>query len=237
MKQTSKNAQSALKKFANKKKAVFHTRFFKTGKGQYGEGDVFIGVTVPQIRSVQKVFKDLPQKEVLPLLYSKIHEERLLGALILAERAKRADGKELSQIYSFYLKHAKRINNWDLVDLSAPSIVGRHLERKPRAILYRLVRSPNLWKRRIAIVGTFHFIRLKDFEDVYKLASLLLKDEEDLMHKATGWMLREAGKRDSKRLYAYLKKNHAKMPRTMLRYAIEKYPEKVRQDILAGKFA
>lgn len=233
---TAKKAKQALNKYARKTKADNAARFFKTGKGQYGEGDKFTGATVPEIRTVLKLFKELPEKEIRTLLKSKIHEERLLGALILVEQAKKADAMELYRIFKFYLKNSDGINNWDLVDLSAPHIVGRFLEDKPRKILYELVKSKNLWERRIAIVCTLHFIRQKDLKEVFALSALLLKDQEDLMHKATGWMLREAGKRDTKQLLAYLKKNHRKMPRTMLRYAIEKFPESKRKQMLKGIF-
>lgn len=236
MKRTALQAKRDLARFASPAKAKTAAKFFKTGKGQYGEGDKFIGVIVPDTRQVAKKFLELPPKEITLLLRSKIHEERLLATLILTERAKKADTVELFKIFRFYLENLSGINNWDLVDASAPYIVGRFLESRPRETLYALVQQKNMWERRVAIVSTLHLIRQNDLKDVFALALLLLNDEEDLMHKATGWMLREAGKKNPKMLLRFLKKHHSKMPRTMLRYAIEKFPPLKRKQMLAGKF-
>jgi 3-methyladenine DNA glycosylase AlkD len=249
---TYKKVQKELKKLANPKKAKLLMRFFKTGKGEYGEGDIFLGIMVPQQREVVKKFRALPLSEIQKLLKSKFHEERLVGVLILVEQHQslchsgpRAGiqkkqlldpgsrpGMTREAIFSFYLKNAKRINNWDLVDLSAPKIVGAYLFDKNRGIIYKLAKSKNLWERRIAVLATFWFIREKDFKDAIRLAEILLTDKHDLMHKAVGWMLREIGKRNEKILRQFLNKHVRKMPRMMLRYAIERLPEKDRQHYL-----
>lgn len=218
-----------LYKYANKKKAKLLRRFFKIGPGDYAEGDIFIGVIVPFTRKVLKQFPDLPLAEVIKLLRSKIHEERLLALLILVHQFSNADAQAKEKIYKAYLANTKFINNWDLVDLSAPQIVGGFLTDKNRQILYRLAKSPLLWERRIAILATFTFIRSGDFVDVFGITKLLLDDEEDLIHKACGWMLREAGKRDGQAQEGFLKRYYKIMPRTMLRYAIEKFPENKRK--------
>jgi 3-methyladenine DNA glycosylase AlkD len=210
--------------------------FFKTGKGQYGEGDIFLGIKVPTQRETIKKYYDLDFKDLQELLNSKIHEYRLSALFILVKKftaaVKVQDEKAQVKIYNFYLKNARNINNWDLVDLSAPNIVGQYLLAKNREILYDLVKSKNLWERRIAVLATFTFLRQKDFKDILKIAEILLRDEHDLIHKSVGWMLREAGKRDVKVLYKFLDKNYQKMPRTMLRYAIEKLPELERKKYL-----
>jgi 3-methyladenine DNA glycosylase AlkD len=207
--------------------------FFKTGKGQYGEGDVFFGITVPEQRKVALRFREMPLGEIEKLLNDKVHECRLTALLILVEQYRRGTDKERARIAAFYLAHAKRINNWDLVDLSAPRIVGEHLLGRNRKVLYRLARSKNLWERRIAILSTFTFIREGDFKDALAIAELLLKDEHDLIHKAVGWMLREIGKRSLAAEKSFLKKHAARMPRTTLRYAIERFPEHVRKEYLS----
>ena len=214
--------QEDLRKMANPEKAKVLQRFFKTGKGEYGEGDVFLGVTVPQTREVAKKYKDVGLGEVKKLLDSRIHEERLAGLLILVEKYK----KDRKRIYEFYLKNTKAINNWDLVDLTSHEIVGDYLLDKDRRILYKLARSKNLWERRIAIVATHRFIRNNMFDDTLRISEILLDDEHDLIQKAVGWMLREVGKRDRKTEEKFLKTHYKKMPRTMLRYAIEKFDEK-----------
>ena len=221
-----------LRKYADQEKAKFFPQFFKTGKGQYGEGDQFIGVTVPNTRSVAKRFPNLPLPDLKVLLLSKIHEERLLALLILVAQYKKSDRSGKESIYHFYLRNLSRVNNWDLVDSSAKDIVGSHLADKDRKILYRLVRSKSLWERRVAIISTFYFIRMGDFTDTLKISEYLLKDQEDLLHKAAGWMLREVGNRDASTLIRFLNRNGSRMPRTMLRYAIEKFPEKVRKKYL-----
>jgi 3-methyladenine DNA glycosylase AlkD len=226
------DVRKELKSMADPDKAAILQRFFKTGPGQYGEGDIFIGVMVPQSRQIAKKFSQLPLGEVRTLLYSRIHEERLVALLILARRYGSASScMEKEEIVKFYLNHIKQVNNWDLVDLSAPNILGAHLvdSRDRRRLLYRLARSENLWERRIAIVATHHFIRNGDFSDTLKIAEMLLQDRHDLMHKAAGWMLREVGKRDAAAEEAFLEKHFSVIPRTMLRYAIERLPENKRR--------
>lgn len=215
-------------------KAAILQKFFKTGPGEYGAGDKFIGLTVPQVREVVALAGDASAKVVLSLLKSPIHEERLLALLIWVRQFAKGDEATREAIYESYLEHTRWINNWDLVDTSARDIVGGWLADKDRSVLYALAKSPSLWERRIAIIATFHFIRTKDFKDTLALSGLLLADEEDLMHKAVGWMLREAGKRDLSVLEEFLVKHQTRMPRTMLRYAIEKLPEKRRREYLQG---
>ncbi len=230
---TAKDIQARLRSLGNAKDATFLAGFFKTGPGQYGEGDVFIGVRVPVIRKVAKDFNGLPLFEVKRLLRSPIHEERLAALVILVMQAAKADAKTWKQIYDLYLARTKFINNWDLVDLSAPQIVGAYLTDKSRRPLYRLAKSSWLWDRRISILATFHFIRGGDFGDTLKIAEILLADREDLMHKAVGWMLREVGKRDVAALDDFLGRHCRAMPRTMLRYAIERLSEKKRREYMA----
>lgn len=215
-------------------RAAVSRSFFKTGPGQYGEGDRFLGVTVPDTRRLAREAGDLPLAEVLTLLRSPIHEERLLALLILVRRYEKGGPRERREIYSLYLAHTARINNWDLVDLSAPNIVGVHLVERSRRILYRLAKSPDLWERRIAILATLSFIRNRDFADALSIAEILLHDGHDLIHKAVGWMLREVGKGDQAVLEGFLKQHGRQMPRTMLRYAIERFPESLRQAYLKG---
>ena len=207
-------------------------RFFKTGKGQYGEGDKFLGVIVPNIRLVAKQYKEEPFEVMAALLQNPWHECRLCALLMLVERFKKSDEKGRKAIYDFYLSQTSRINNWDLVDLSAPGIVGEYLKDKPRRDLYRLADSPLLWDRRIAVVSTFTLIRNNDFIDILALSERLLHQEHDLMRKAVGWMLREVGKRDRDLLVQFLEKHSKTMPRTMLRYAIEKFPHEERQEFM-----
>jgi 3-methyladenine DNA glycosylase AlkD len=230
-----KDIQARLRSLGNPKDAAFLGGFFKTGPGQYGEGDVFIGVRVPVIRKVAKEFKGLPLVQVERLLHSPIHEERLAALVILVLQADRADANARKAIYDLYLSNTEYINNWDLVDLSAPQIVGVYLADRSRKPLYRLAKSSWLWDRRISILATFHFIRQGDFNDSLKIAEMLLGDDQDLIHKAVGWMLREVGKRDIAALEGFLKQHCLVMPRTMLRYAIEKFPEKKRQAYLGAK--
>ena len=221
--------QKELETFIDPVKREILPRFFKTGKGQYGEGDKFLGVIVPNIRLVAKQYKDEPFEVMADLLQSEWHECRLCALLMLVERFKKSDEKGRKAIYDFYLSQTSRINNWDLVDLSAPGIVGEHLKDKPRSDLYRLADSPLLWDRRIAVVSTFTLIRNNDFIDILALSERLLHQEHDLMRKAVGWMLREVGKRDRDLLVQFLEKHCQTMPRTMLRYAIEKFPEEERR--------
>jgi 3-methyladenine DNA glycosylase AlkD len=223
-------------KLANPAAAKVLQGFFKTGPGQYGAGDIFLGIKVPVQRAAIKKYYDLDFADLQELLKSKIHEYRLSALFILVKQFERAiqdnDDKTQDKIYRFYLKNSRNINNWDLVDLSAPNIVGRYLLAKDRKILYTLVKSTNLWERRIAVLATFTFLRQKDFKEIIKIAEILLKDKHDLIHKAIGWMLRETGKRDEKVLHKFLDKNYQKMPRTMLRYAIERLPETKRKKYL-----
>ena len=226
--------QVDLNKQADIKKAKVYQRFFKTGKGQYGEGDKFIGLTVPQQRAIAKKYSTLSLTSVRKLLQSKIHEYRLTALMILSGKFAKADTAERTKIYNFYLKNTKYINNWDLIDLSSRDVVGAYLLDKPkeRKILFKLVKSKSLWERRIAILATSAFFRKNDFRDTLAIAELLLHDEQDLIHKAVGWMLREVGKRDQKTLIAYLDKHHKTMPRTMLRYAIERFSKATRRAYL-----
>ncbi len=231
--------KSDLKKLADTEKAKLFSRFFKTGKGEYGEGDIFLGIIVPKQREVAKKYVDSELSLVSQLLSSKIHEERLIALLILTYKLKHKEieNKEKKKIFDFYLKNAKagNINNWDLVDLSAPNIVGSFLLDKNRSILYKLAKSSDLWEKRISVLACFAFIREKDFKDALKIAEILLEDKHDLIHKAVGWMLREIGKRNQNKEEEFLRKHCKKMPRTMLRYAIERFDKKKRKAYLEGK--
>ena len=228
---------SELQSIGSSEKAVHLSRFFKTGPGQYGEGDRFLGVMVPYSRAIAKANKAMPLEEVQLLLESSWHEARLCALLILVYRFKerKITEEEREQIYSFYIKNARRCNNWDLVDLSCRDIVGEYLVDKDRSILYRLADSENLWEQRIAVVATWAFIRRSDFNDTLALAERLMAHKHDLMHKAVGWMLREVGKKDRETLTNFLEKNATQLPRTTLRYAIEHYPEPQRQYFLKMK--
>jgi 3-methyladenine DNA glycosylase AlkD len=224
-----------LKELGDDEIASHSQGFFKTGKGEYGEGDRFLGIRVPVIRKCVKEYLDISLDDTLKILESPFHEARLLALLILVKKyslEKTSGGK--NAIYRSYLKNTKYINNWDLVDLSAAQIVGAHLFSRERKPLYRLARSKDLWERRISIISTFHFIRKGDFADTLKIAELLLHDRHDLIHKAVGWMLREVGKRDLNVEEEFLMKYYKVMPRTMLRYAIERFPEKKRLSYLKG---
>lgn len=221
---------------ANPTKAVVLQRFFKTGIGEYGEGDKFLGITVPEIRKVVKKYWDsMTLGDAVILLKSPWHEERLAALLVLVGKFKTGSQNEKKKVYTTYLKSVKRfVNNWDLVDLTAPRIVGAYLVDKPRTPLYQLAQSKNLWERRVAILSTFQYVYQGDSDDTIKIAKILLNDKHDLIHKAVGWMLREVGKRCSiKTLEDFLKSHASKMPRTMLRYSIEKLPLKRRKFWLA----
>jgi 3-methyladenine DNA glycosylase AlkD len=225
-----------LRKKTKAGKAEGLSRFFKTAKGQYGYGDVFLGVMVPQQREVAKKFKNLPNTEITKLLKSKFHECRLTALFILVQKYKTAQVKDREIIFNIYISNTKYINNWDLVDLSAPNIVGFHLSDKPKNILYDFSKSDDLWKKRIAIIATLYFIaRQNNFKDTLKISETLLSDKHDLIHKAVGWMLREVGKRDETVLKNFLNKHYKEMPRTALRYSIERFPEKTRKYYLNKK--
>ena len=219
----------ALVACSDEEKKIVLPRFFKTGKGQYGEGDKFLGVTVPNIREVAKEYKDVSIDILKELIHSPWHEMRMCALLILVINSKKNVTKET---FDFYLSQSKYINNWDLVDLSAPQIVGQYLLNKERDTLYNLTESELLWDNRIAIVSTLTFIRNNDLDDTYKLSLKMMNHKHDLMHKSIGWMLREAGKRDEKRLYDFVMEHKSIMPRTMLRYSIEKFAPDIRKELM-----
>jgi 3-methyladenine DNA glycosylase AlkD len=232
---TSRRIQHRLRQFASSEKAETLQGFFKTGAGQYGEGDLFLGIAVPDIRKVAKECREASLREITRLLSSAYHEERLLALLMLVDRFSKGDEAERKRIYELYTRQTRYINNWDLVDLSAPNIVGAYLSGRSRKPLYAFAKSRDLWKRRIAIMATFQFIKEGDFSDTLKLSTILLSDDHDLIHKAVGWMLRETGKRDLRVEERFLEQHYKKMPRTMLRYAIERFPETKRKKYLNGK--
>ena len=214
------------KKVSSKEKADILQRFFKTGKGEYGEGDVFVGVVVPEIRKLcKKYYKEILFDTLDYFLHSEIHEYRLFSLLTLTYKYEKTEEKERKKIYEYYIKNIKYINNWDLVDLSAPKIVGGYLKEKDRSILYEMIESKNIWEQRVAILSTFTFIRNNDFKEILIFSEKLLDHKHDLIHKALGWMLRELGKRDEKVLKNFLDRYYLKMPRTMLRYSIERLNE------------
>jgi len=228
-------AREEIRALANKEIAQHSLRFFKTDKGEYGHGDLFLGVRAPQIRLIAKKHIDISITDMKTLIQSKYHEERFLGLIIIVNKyAKTKDKKNRNQLYKIYVSSFKYINNWNLVDVTCPHVTGKHLIDKDRTILYKWAKSEDLWTKRIAMVSTFSFIRKNDLEDTFKIAEILLQDKHDLIHKAVGWMLREAGKRDIKKEEAFLKKHYKTMPRTMLRYSIEKFPESKRQKYLKG---
>jgi len=223
-----------LRALADPTKAAVLQRFFKTGPGEYAEGDQFLGVKVPSLRALVKRYRELSTASVLELLGSPLHEERLLALLLLVQRFQRANEQERRSIYRTYLVNTAYINNWDLVDSSAEHIVGAWLCDKSRRPLHTLARSTSVWERRVSILATFHFIKQYEFDETLAIATQLLDDGHDLIHKAVGWMLREVGKRDRKAEEAFLLQHYRQMPRTMLRYAIEKFPEQRRRRYLAG---
>ena len=226
--------RAELQSLANPKRASVSLTFFKTGPGQYGEGDKFLGLSVPQMRQLARKYRALDDDSALELLASPWHEERLVALLLLVDGHKRGDERRRQQIHRTYLSNTRWINNWDLVDSSAEHVVGPHVEPGQLALLEKLAKSKSLWERRIAIVSTFYFIKRDEFRPTLRIATLLMNDSHDLIHKAVGWMLREVGKRDRKTLDAFLKKHYQTMPRTMLRYAIERHPETLRKKYLAG---
>ena len=223
MKQLTKTITNRLQALSDAEKREIFPKFFKAGKGEYGEGDRFLGVTVPNIRAIAKLHKDVSIEEIRKLIQSEWHEVRLCALIIMVEKSKKKDEALRKELFNLYLSQTKRINNWDLVDLSCRFIIGEYLLDKSRDILYQLAQSPLLWDNRIAIVSTYAFIRKGQLEDTYVLSDIMMHHPHDLMHKAIGWMLREAGKRDANRLYNYVMSHRADMPRTMLRYAIEKF--------------
>ncbi|MDD2935020.1 MAG: DNA alkylation repair protein [Candidatus Pacebacteria bacterium] len=229
--------KSELKQNSNREKAKTALWFFKTGKGEYGEGQKFLGIDTPTQRKIAKKYTDLNFDDLQELLNSDIHDYCFIALVILIEKYKNCKVSDTLQkkIFDFYIKNSKNINNWDLVDISAPHIVGEYLlDKTNRKILYKFAQSKNLWEKRIAIISTFTFIRNNQFSDTIKISEILLNDKHDLIHKAVGWMLREVGNRDRKIEEIFLKKYYKKMPRTMLRYAIEKFPEDLRQKYLKG---
>lgn len=234
------NLRKEILKLKNPAKAKILMRFFKTGKGEYGEGDKFLGIVMPKLRGlVKEYWKDLKITEIEKLLKSGFHEERMIALLLLVKKFETGEEQDPStgsissgqgKIFKLYLKNMKFINNWDLVDLTAPNIVGEYLKDKDRKVLYKLAKSKNLWEKRISILATFQFIKNKDPKDTLKISEMLLQDDQDLIHKAVGWMLREVGKKCGEGIEEkFLQKHVKKMPRTMLRYAIERFPEKKRQ--------
>lgn len=232
---TAQEISGLLRSLADPERAEHSGRYFKTGYGEYGEGDLFLGIRVPDIRAQVRKCGAVSLEDIQVLLASAFHEERLFALLFLVRKFEKGDEKDKAAIFNLYLKNTRRINNWDLVDSSASQIIGSHLESRDRQILYKLAKSASIWERRIAVISTFRFIANNQFEDALKLARQLLNDKEDLIHKAVGWMLREIGKRDAAVEKAYLQAHYKKMPRTMLRYAIERFPEQVRKKYLAGE--
>ena len=229
------NIRNELRQLSNKEIAEHSQRFFKTGKGQYGQGDIFLGIRVPVLRKTAKKYHGISIDEITQLLKSKFHEERLLSLLMLVAIFKKANSKDRKAVYTLYLDNTKFINNWDLVDSSAEHIVGAYLRRIDKQPIYNLAKSSFLWKRRISIMSTFHFIKYNEFVDSLRISKILLHDKEDLIHKAVGWMLREIGKRDIEAEENFLREYYKQMPRTMLRYSIEKFPEPKRQRYLKGQ--
>ncbi|TGM58299.1 DNA alkylation repair protein [Leptospira adleri] len=228
------DVRKALQELSDPNKADFLSRFFKTGPGEYADGDIFLGITVPNQRKIAKQYKDLSLKEAEVLLQSPIHEERLTSLFILCYQFEKGDVKLKKQLHQFYLKNLKYVNNWDLVDLSSRVLIGDYLLDKDRTILYRLAKSKNLWERRISVLSTYALIRAKDFKDILKISETLIKDKEDLIQKAVGWMLREVGNRDRAVEVVFLDRFAERMPRTMLRYAIEKFPEDLKRKYMAA---
>lgn len=223
-----------LQELGDPEKARVLQKYFKTGMGEYGEGDLFVGIRVPEIRKLARKYKTLPIPEIPYLLQSPMHEARLLALLLLVKAYQKADPVLQEQLYLLYLQNSCRINNWDLVDVSAEHVVGAYLRYRDRSPLRQLAVSNLLWDRRIAILATFHYIKFHEFHETFSIAELLLHDKEDLIHKAVGWMLREVGKRDQTAEMAFLTKHYTSMPRTMLRYAIERFDADLRQRFLRG---
>lgn len=232
---TAADMRAAIRAQADPEIAEHSARFFKSGKGEYGDGDRFHGVRVPVVRSLVKEFRDAPLRSVVPLLKSPWHEERLFGVLLMAEQYRRGDADKRQAVFDAYLNNRAYVNNWDIVDSSAHKIVAPHIEDGPRDLLYNLAMAESLWDRRIAMMSTYYYIKKDDYVDALKLARILRDDEHDLIHKVVGWMLREVGNRNRGVEEKFLKQNYKRMPRTMLRYAIEKFPEARRKAYLNGK--
>jgi 3-methyladenine DNA glycosylase AlkD len=232
---TAAEIQQQLRKFGSPEATAQAARFFKMGPGQYGEGDIFLGLSAETMHRLSKEHDGLSLRELRLLLRSPVHEDRSLALLILVRQAVKGDSGVKEKIYKLYLAHTRYVNNWDLVDASAREIVGGHLADKSREALVRLARSRNMWERRISIVATHYFIRQGDFAETLRIAELLLGDEEDLIHKAVGWMLREVGKRDQPTLEGFLRRHGKVMPRTALRYSIERFPKDLRLAYLTGR--
>jgi 3-methyladenine DNA glycosylase AlkD len=226
--------QNKMVSLSNSEDGLFLQKFFKTGPGQYGEGDLFRGIRVPVLRKLSQAYKDISLEQAELLLHSEFHEDRLLALLMLVRKYSASNETLKLDIHRLYLKNTQYINNWDLVDSSAEHIVGAFLIDKDKGLLYRLAQSSSMWERRIAIIATFHFIKRNMFDETLRIAEILLADKEDLIHKAVGWMLREVGKRDLLREETFLNAHYRQMPRTMLRYAIEKFPEDKRLGYLKG---
>jgi 3-methyladenine DNA glycosylase AlkD len=224
-----------MKSFADPERALGVARFFKTGPGEYGAADRFLGIRVPVLRRLAREYETLPRSDLLRLLTSRWHEERLLALIILVRQYRKGDPAQRASIYRAYLAHAKYVNNWDLVDCSAEHIVGAYLWGGDRRLLGQLAASRSVWKRRIAVLSTFHFIKRGEYEDTFDIARRLLDDPHDLIHKAVGWMLREVGNRDRASEERFLREHASRMPRTMLRYAVEKFPERLRKRYLARR--
>lgn len=220
--QNASSVMREMRRLADPRRASSSQRFFRTAPGEYGAGDRFLGLTVPRLRELARKYRDLQLSEIENLLESQWHEARLFAAVLLANRYPKADAPTRDRIYRLYIRRTDRINNWDLVDASAPAVVGAHLLRRSRAPLRRLARSRSLWERRIAVVATQYFISRGEFDDTLRLAELLMHDEHHLIHKAVGWMLREVGKRDEAVLLSFLDRHAGAMPRTALRYSIER---------------
>ncbi len=233
--ETGAQAREKVMSLGDPVRAVGAQRYFKTAPGEYGEGDVFAGVSVPKLRKLARECKALSLADAVRLLHDPVHEVRFLALLLMVQKFQEGNSAQQQRVYARYLKNARFINNWDLVDVSAEHIVGPYLRERDKVPLEKLVRSPLLWERRIAIVSTFHMIRQHTYSDTLRVAERLLADTEDLIHKAVGWMLREVGKRDGQALEAFLRSHAGQMPRTMLRYAIERFPEPRRLRYLKGE--
>jgi 3-methyladenine DNA glycosylase AlkD len=227
--------QESLRSIGDDTIAKHSKRFFKAGKGEYGEGDRFLGIRVPVLRQHAREYRELPSDQLRQVLHSIYHEERLCALLIMVLQYTHGGDKERNRLFRLYLDNTRYINNWDLVDSSAYHIVGPHLEKRDRQILHDLADSPSLWERRIAIISTLHFIKCQQYKDTLAIARQLLDDPHDLIHKAVGWMLREVANRDPAEAKAHLNQYYQHMPRTMLRYAIEKFPEDQRMAYLKGR--